>query len=324
MPTTMRWALGLALLATLGEGGALAKKKHAPSTAAPREATAQTARAISELAGKFKWGMSHDEAMKLVLDDIAARYDERIKKETDAFRQDAIRKEMQEQLQKTRGSYVRFDGQKTGWDVSIVDHEFAHHNDESMFVIWEKDQRRFLFFHDDKLWKQFIAFNAEHPAFQGKTFDDFADLIQKRYGPASIVFKKLRTSDDQALDHLEWPPSGDFVLWAIDLTTFYGNYCLSLMQKSAMAEIERTRKENVAQRATGAGMVDAVLQPEKGKPTDENADIVDEVTGRSGDAPSMGDEPAASRTDHGKRGAPKPEQPSKPVDTSDPLGGSGF
>ena len=32
---------------------------------------------------------------------------------------------------------------------------------ESMLVLWEKDQRRFLFFWNEKLYKQFIAYNAE-------------------------------------------------------------------------------------------------------------------------------------------------------------------
>jgi hypothetical protein len=322
-----RWALGLAILATL-DGSAIAKKKRAAAPPPPKEATAQTARAIGELSGKFKWGMSHEDAMKIVLDEIAGRYEERIRKESDPFRQDSVRKEMNEQLAKTKASYIKFDGQKTGWDVSIVDHEFAHKNDESMFVIWEKDQRRFLFFHDDHLWKQFIAFNAEHPAFQGKTFDDFADLIQKRYGPAAIVFKKLRTSDDQALDHLEWPPSGDYVMWAIDLTTFYGNYCLSLMQKSAMGEIERGRKENSPQRSSGAGMVDAVLQRDKTTHTvDSNADVVDEITGRS-DTPAALDTPTAAETPSPAHGHAKPEpekpKPAHKSDSLDPLEGTSF
>ena len=83
-------------------------------------------------------------------------------------------------------------------------------------TLWEKDQRRFLFFWHDKLYKQFIAFNAEHPVFAGKSFDDFAKLIQNRYGPAEMKFTQMRPSDDMKLDHLEWPASGDYQLYAID------------------------------------------------------------------------------------------------------------
>src|SRR5262249_49028363 len=153
-----------------------------------------------------------------------------------------------------------FDGQKTGWDVSIVDREFGHKNNESMMVIWEKDQRRFLFFYREQLWKQFIAFNAES-VFAGKTFDDFAAMIQQRYGAASMTFRKAKTTDDQQLDHLEWPPSGDHVLWAIDLTQFYGNFCLSLWQKSKLGDIEEGRKMNSPERRSANASVDDVLKP---------------------------------------------------------------
>ena len=123
---------------------AIAKKPAA--TAKVQQASEQTQRAISELAGKFKWGMSPEEVTALVTADIEARFEDRVRKETNAFRQDAVRSEMGEQIKRFRESYIDFKGQKTGWDVSIVDHEYAHKNNEAMMVMWEKDQRRFLFF----------------------------------------------------------------------------------------------------------------------------------------------------------------------------------
>jgi hypothetical protein len=326
MHSFKRWAFacGAAALAASPAAAWAKGKKHAAAAPQP-QATAQTARAIGELAGKFKWGLSPDEAKKVVLEDVTSRYDERIRKEQSAFKQDALRQELQVALDKVKASYVKFDGQKTGWDVSLVDHEFAHRNDESMLVIWEKDQRRFLFFHDERLWKQFIAFNAEHPAFQGKTFDDFAALIQKRYGPAAMTFRKLRTSDEQTLDHLEWAPSGDNVLWAIDETTFYGNFCLSLMQKSALADVERGRKAHGVGRPAGSALVDQVLKGERGKP-DTNEDIVDEITGRSGSGPSPLDEPSSPSSSTRAPAKDKPAQGEAPPprDTADPLEGTKF
>jgi hypothetical protein len=328
------WCLLASLIAVpLAPSLAQAKKKQ--PTREP-VASVQTQRAISELAGKFKWGMSPEEATELVTSDIEGRYDERIKKETNAFRQDAVRQEMGEQIKRFRDSYVEFKGQKTGWDVSIVDREFAHKNNEAMMVIWEKDQRRFLFFHDSKLWKQFIAFNQENPVFAGKSFDDFADLIQKRYGPASMTFRKLKTSDDQTLDHLEWPASGDYVLWAIDLTSFYGNFCLSLFQRSQLAEIENGRRQNSPETRISRVNVDDVLK--EGAPKDDaNADIIDKITGH--DSTGLAEEPATTTRRGGKGktaaapakgparvkgGNPRDEDRNKQETAADPLEGSGL
>ncbi len=308
----------------------LAKKPvKKPPASVVKEAAPQTARAISELMGKFKWEMTPDEAMKVVSDEIAARYDEKIQKETIPAKQDKWLREKNEALTKMKDSYVRFSGQKTGWDVSIVDREFAQNNDESMFVIWEQDQRRFLFFWHEKLWKQFIAFNGENPIFKDKTFDDFADIIQKRYGPAAMTFRKQRTSDEQTLDHLEWPPSGDYVLWAIDLTTFYGNFCLSLQRKSVMGDIEKARGENSPRQKGGNAVIEAVTKGDE-KAGDANADIVDEITGRPTQHEAQPvEEPKHDKKGSKKKGAEAAKDPSKRPSSSkptseDPLEGTGF
>ena len=308
---------------------AFAKKK---ASAAPvKQASAQTAKAIGDLAGKFKWGMSHDEVAKLLADEIVEKYDERIKKETIPAKQQTALKARDEEMKRVTDGYVKFEGNKTGWDVSIADREFVHKNDESMIIKYEKEkaQRRFLFFWHDKLWKQFIAFDAENPAFAGKTFDDFAEAIQKRYGPSAMTFRKQRSSDDQTLDHLEWPPSGDYVLWAIDLTTFYGNFCLSLWQKSKFPDIEAGRKANSPERPISRANADEVLKPSNAK-DDANADIIDQITGR-GNEDVSGRKPAAAAHGKGKKGqkgqkgTEKQEEaePAAPT-TADPLEGTKF
>ena len=327
----MRRTLSAALVGiTLGSPLAFAKKKEAapataPAAPAPKIAGEQTSKAVLKLMGNFKWGMTSAEAIKQVTDGLSATYNERIKAEHIAAKQDAIRAELNEALAKLKDGHVLFDGHKTGWDVSLVDKEFAHGNDESMLVLGEKDQRRFLFFWNDKLWKQFVAFNADHEKFKGKSFDDFSDIIQGAYGPSSVTFKKQRTSDEQTFDHLEWKLAGDFELWAIDMTTLYNNFCLSVMQKSVLPEIERSRKEHSQDTHRGSqSLVDAVTQPEK-TAGDENVDIVEQITGRSNNHPPQGS--ASTPAPSGKTPA-KSSDKKKPAahipDSTDPLGDTGM
>jgi hypothetical protein len=266
-----------AVLALSMSAPALAKSKKGGGHA---KLAAPNARAIGELAGKFKWGMSHEDVVKIVTEQVHGKYVELVKKEQDVYKQDQLRQAERDEVQKVRDSYVQFDGQKTGWDVSIVDKEFAQRNSESMLVMWEKDQRRFLFFYNGQLYKQYIAFNAEHPVFAGKTFDDFAKLIQNRYGPAEMKFAQLRTKDDMALDHLEWPASGEFQLWAIDQSSFYGNFCLVLFHPQVSHTLEAAREAHSNKGPRGNALIDSVTQPEKIS-GDANENIVDQITGRS-------------------------------------------
>jgi hypothetical protein len=167
-----------------------------------------------------------------------------------------------------------------------------------MVVLWEKDQRRFLFFWHDKLYKQFIAFNAE--LFQGKSFDDFSKLIEKRFGQAEMKFANMRSKDEQVLDHLEWSPSGDYLLWAIDQSGFYGNFCLVLSQPSVVSQLQKTREERAPKHANTNALIDSVTTREKAD-GDPNADIADDIVGNKTMRTNQGSAPAAPASDDSKK-----------------------
>lgn len=258
---------------------ALAKGKAAPA-AKPAAPNATQQRAMSDLMARFKWGMTTDEVFKVMAEDITKRFDEQLTKELDVYRQDQLRKQRDEEIEKVKGTLVKFDGQKTGWDVSIVDREFGHRHDEAMIVFWEPNQRRFLFFTKGKLYKQFIAFNAEHPAFAGKSFDDFGRTLAARYGQPEMKFESLKTKDDMTLSHLEWPPHGEITLWAVDRSTFYGNFCIVLRQTSVAPAVDKARPAVGKTQARGSSaLIDTVTKPAANQ-DDPNSDIIDEITGK--------------------------------------------
>lgn len=266
-----------ALLLSVGPAAGQKKGAAAKPAAAPKEASAAS-RSFVELGGKFKWGMSPDEVMDLIEKELEAKFQPRIAGEKEAEKQDAIRRERREAIEQMRTSYIRFNGQKTGWDVSIIDREFGHRNSESMLVMWEKDQRRFLFFWKEKLYKQFIAYNSER--FAGKSFEEFVEGMQVRYGKAEMSFTKKQTDDEMALDYYQWPAQGDYVMRSIDQTGFYGNFCLALLQKQSMEQIEKERATNSPPRVrrTNVHVVDAITQGDS--TTDPNESVIDEVVGK--------------------------------------------
>ncbi len=271
--------LATAALSTPSLGAPPAKASAKPAKAAEDAGSADApSRAMGELAGKYKFGMTQQEVMDVIEKETRAKYDPKIQAEKEPTAQDLVRKEMKDSIAQTKASYIRFNGQKTGWDVSLIDREFGHRNEESMMVMWEKDQRRFLFFWKEKLYKQFIAYNAEK--FKGMDFETFASAMQQRYGKAQMAFAKKQTDDEMALDYYEWPPSGDFALRAYDQSGFYGNFCLALLQKSIYPQVEKERAHNSPPRVrhTNVRVVDTVMQGDTA--TDANADVVDDVVGK--------------------------------------------
>jgi hypothetical protein len=279
-------ALSLALTPVLSEaapkkGKAKAAKKEKKEVV--KQASEQTKKAISDLAGRYKWGMSPQQVQDLITADIKKSYDEKFKKTRSPVEQDRLRSDMNAEITKVRESLVKFDGQKTSWDISLVDKEFAHRNQESMMIYWEPTQRRFLFFFEDKLWKQFIALNAE--LFEGKTFKEFADMVAARYGePKRVTSTDIRGKE--VLDHLEWPPAGDFFLTAVDHTNLYGNYCLVVAQRSVLDGMAKRRADANPDKGYKSG-IDQVMKGGKSDKGDGNTDVVDQITGKQQAKPKL-------------------------------------
>ncbi len=246
---------------------------------APRSATA---RPVSDLGSVYKWGMSSDNVLRMLIDQLQAKYSELVAHESDAYKQDQLRLKQGELEQQLRESLIKFDGvseSNRSWNTSLVQEEFAQRNDESMLVVNEPKLRRFLFFWQDKLYKQVIALDSERAAGQGSTFEDFTRVLQDRYGPAEMRFLPLRThDDDMKLDHLEWPATGDYQLFARDQTDVYDNYCLVLFNPTVTAQVEARRKARVGVVRAGSVLIDAATAPASS--VDRNEDIVDRIIGR--------------------------------------------
>ena len=248
------------------------KKVRKKAVSAPKANT----RAVSELMGPFKWGMSPAAVMSTLGKQIDAKYEARIEETRDIYTQDKLRKDAVEEKERVKKTFTKFSGKKTGWDVSLVDKEFTQKNDESMLVYWEtdekegKDQRRFFFFADDQLWKMFVAFNAEK--FEGKKFQDFKGIMEARYGAG-----KTELVDGIAV--VMWRSSAHF-LRALDLTTFYGNFCMAISDNSVESWIPGRRKERNPSLDAPNSIIETITEGDKnsGDLRTTNENVIDNIT----------------------------------------------
>jgi hypothetical protein len=288
---TRTLTIAIALLASLSlAGSAMAKKKKKgggkTTTTTKKEAPAPKANtaALTQLMGPYKWGATIDETVEVLEKQIADRYAEKIAKAADdKYEQNKLRKEIKAEAEKVKKSRLKFEGQKTGWDVSVIEREYGHKNEESMLVYGEYDpanrldQQRFFFFVDEKLWKMFIAVNMD--AFEGKTFADFKSAMESRYGKAASHSVPGNDGVDK-VDYIYWRGNGAY-LRAVDLMTFYGTFAIAISDDSVEQTIYRRRAERNPPKAPTGTVVDSVME-DKSKDDkileDQNSDVINKIT----------------------------------------------
>jgi hypothetical protein len=256
-----------------------AKKKTKKVEAPPKVDT----RAIGELMGGFEWGMTPKQVMKILYERIDEKYKEDIQTTTDVYAQDKLRAKAKKEKKKLYKSYVKFNNKKKTWDVSIIDTEFGHGNDEAMLVFWEQEpakninQRRFFFFVDGQLYKMYLAFDASMFPEGKRKFVYFHGIMEKRYGGGQIVFDEDQYGD-QRIRHVHWKDD-KYYLRAINRLEFYGTFCLALSDSKVERWIADRRLERNPKSGDDNNVIDSVLEDDSSKTTltESNENAIDHI-----------------------------------------------
>ncbi len=254
-----------------GKKGKTAVEKVGPAPAASTEQ-------IAELKGDYKWGMASKQVIDKIHERITATYTERLEKSAaDPSRNDALRKQLRGEIAKADKNFVKFDGQRTGWDVSIIDQEITQNAGQSMVFAKEKTSTRYFFFVDDKLYKMFIAFDKEMLA--GKSFEDFGAGMQAKFGRAQPVYVMRNTHgvQEKKLDHFLWGSTTGDGLRLVDRSEFYDVFCLVVYDGAVERRTAEARRAAASQ--VSGSVVDTLIS-DKPSDRDENDNVIDRITGQ--------------------------------------------
>jgi hypothetical protein len=231
-----------------------AKAKKAPPKKKVPPVSAASKKKLEELYNGFKFGMTKDEVIAKLGKQIEESYEERIKATTDIPTQDRLRKERKKELARIRSSYSEFQGKRTGWDVSIVEEEFAHNTDEAMLERWEnqggKNQRRFFFFHDAKLYKMFISLDVSILPEDKKNFETFKGVMQAQYGPGDVE-----------ADRITWR-TAEFDVRAVDKLKSYDTLALIIEEPRVKRELVAIREAKAPPKKEMSSVIKAVIDPD--------------------------------------------------------------
>lgn len=249
-------------------------------SSAPAEApqSAEIARVMEQLG--VSWGIGARPLFEHFRGAIEASWGPRLSKAGGAIEEDRLRAQLDTEIRRIRSSYVAFDGEGTGWDTSFLRDEYTHGNHEAMMEVREPEthSRSYYFMINDHLWKRYQAFDSS--AFGGATFEQFAEAIQRQFGPGversgSLVEGRPPTR------WIEWQDETTR-LRAIDETRFYGFFCLVFEERETLARLPTLRTHTIERDRSGHSIVDSVVlgDGEESSGGDAHADVTDRITGR--------------------------------------------
>ena len=253
---------------------AVKKAKKTPMTAAHKKA-------LAELYGGFKFGMTKDEVIAVFSKQLDERYDDKIKQTTDIAAQDRLRRDKKNEISRLQQSYVAFDGTKSSpWDVSIVEGEFAHNTGEAMLERWEnqngKNQRRFFFFYEGKLWKMFVSLDVSILPEDKKNFATFRSVMEGKYGPGDVERGRIIWRTDE------------FEARAIDKLKSYDALALVIEDARVRPQVVAIREAKAPPPHETSSVIKAVVDPEHKDHPDikPSSATVDDVLRAQGPAPT--------------------------------------
>ena len=257
-----------------GLGDADAQRRRRPRRPAKVAKNVGYSAEISKTLGDLRWGTTPNNAKIHFEKLIKERYRPQIAKAPGAIEEDRLRNKMNNELDKLRRSYVRFTGQNTGWEVSYIGEEFTHNNGEALLVVTDDRTQTFYFFINDKLWKRYVAFNADQ--FAGLAFNDFRQRIEARYGPARVVEQVNEETGQRRVGGIQWHDDTTYMR-AVDNTQFYGVFCLVFEEKATVDNLAGLRRNPSKRPERRNPMIDAVTS---GGVNNPNTDVIDRITGR--------------------------------------------
>lgn len=285
-----------------GLGDADAQRRRRPRRPAKVAANVGYSAEISKTLGDLRWGMSPADAKVYFEKQTRERYRPLIAKSPGAIEEDRLRNKLNNELDKLRRSHVRFTGQNTGWEVSYIGEEFTHNNGESLLVVTDEHTQTFYFFIGDRLWKRYVAFNADQ--FAGLSFADFRQRIEARYGPARVIEQTNEETGQSRLSSIQWHDDTTYMR-AVDNTQFYGVFCLVFEEKTTVDNLAGLRRNPSKRPERRNAMIDAVTS---GGVNNANTDVVDRMTGRrigsDSTVPPGGARPGTGPTTSGNDSAP--------------------
>jgi hypothetical protein len=185
------------------------------------------------------------------------------------------RTQVLDEIKQVEDSYKRLQGDRTGFEVSVIAGEFTPNNGESVLRVRDQVAQRFYFFLDGSLYKLVVAYNPDYVRNIG--FEAFVSQAARRYGrPEATDYGTIR--GEEALVLARWQ-DGHSELRVENKQEFFATFTMAFSDLSTLQRLQAANRNFGGSDSRQTDVSSTVQQLTEFSVVDRNANIVDSIVG---------------------------------------------
>ncbi len=236
---------------------------------------AESGESLDEVLDTIEWGDSKDEVLEKLKSQMFEAMRQRADVQHNQVKLQEVRKRMVDKFETIKDSYTELEGEKTGYEVSVISGEYTKNNDEAVLVVEDDAATRYYFFVDEQLFKMVVAYRQSY--LEGVAFETFVGQTAQKYGePGGTTRREI--GGERKLASATWKDSAT-LLRAKNQRELFGTFTLVFSDRKRIEKMQANDREIGGSDKDGTQVSERVEALKRDSGKDENADVVDGMLG---------------------------------------------
>ncbi len=242
-------------------------------TGVPSVASAN--QSLDEVLGEIEWGDTKDEVLEKLKSQMFESMRQRADVQHNRVKLQEIRKRMVDKFEEIKESHTKLEGEKTGYEVSVISGEYTKNNNEAVLTVEDDAAQRYYFFVDGRFYKMVVAYRQSY--LDGISFEGFIGQVSTKYGDPKDTTRR-EIAGEETLARATWKDSTT-LLQAKNKRELFGTFTMVFSDRQRVEQMKANNKAFGGSDKDDAQVSDRVesLKEDSGK--DENAEVVDGMLG---------------------------------------------
>jgi hypothetical protein len=238
-------------------------------TCVPSVATAN--QSLDEVLGEIEWSDTRDEVLEKLKSQMFESMRQRADVQHNRVKLQEIRKRMVDKFEEIENSHTELEGEKTGYEVSVISGEYTKNNNESVLTVEDDAAQRYYFFVDGRFYKMVVAYRQSY--LDGISFEGFIGQVSRKYGePKNTTRREI--AGEQTLARATWKGSKT-LLHAKNKRELFGTFAMVFSDRQRIEKMKANDETIGGSDKNEAQVSDRVESLKEASGKDKNAEVVD-------------------------------------------------